>query len=584
MPPLLRANAAPQMPEAARPDVPGRFIRAVFVTSKLRQHGELSYSSQAEWEQAKVHLLLELDLRLAEASDVQTLKLCTLQDLEGVPQELITTSTLGLATDDVVLGFRLHELQSLEQGSSIYFNVQVLLQSEAGLRAEPLSRELFQPRFPFPGREITWQSVQQPLAEVVALRAFRGCERHHCTGLVYRAGSSIETATGQVALFWVDLWLLTCFLYYFDVVTDLQQLFLFFEEGQHTYLAISCFGVAIPMISAVVDSIEWSEGKQHRAQRDMFRRWVPSMTARLVLVVTSILTQLHIFLLVVASMCMRRKHDLLQGAKQAEVAEAAISAALQSNYWCLIVVGIESVPEASFRSLTISVLVSCASLAFGFASRDKVDAKILHIPGKLNWDPIFAALLVVRALEVTSRLLAINMLHLTTRAIPVGGPLAVAFLVATAWCCFPEAEPSQILAAGIAHPGQVLLGDRSRLPLRVSICMQAVLQLVAVRFQGLLHVSNWSPKAKAVPWPLLAVSVFSSILESFGLWLLASLGNSMEHTFLEDLKQVAKDQPLTCTALATAVDLPKLTIPVLAAVDEATLDLRPSRTTRFSES
>ena len=368
----------------------------------------------------------------------------------------------------------------------------------------------------------------------------------------------------------MDLWLLTCALYYFDVVTDLQQLLLFFDEGQYTYLAISCFGIAIPMIGTIVDSVKWSEGKVPRAQCDIFRRMVPFLAVRLVLVVASVLTQLHVLLLVLASTCMRVKHDLLQGAKQSEVVEAAISALLQSNYWCLTVVGLESIPGASFRSLTLSLLTSCASLSFSFASRDKVDTKVLHVPGKLAWGPLFISLIFFRALEVTSRLLAINMLHLATRAVPVGGPVAVALLVATAWRYFPEANLSQILAAAIAHPGQVLLGDRSRLPLCISLWMQVVLQLVAIGLQGLLHVTNWSLDAKMVPWPLLTLSVSASIVGSLGLCVLARLGSRMQHPFFQE---VAQDCNLTCTALATAVDLPKLFVSVLAAVDEITLDL-----------
>ena len=555
------------------PDVPGRFIRAVFLASKLRQaarkgaydEASFSYQDGEEWEQAKVHMLLELDLRLQDASDVQKLKLCTARDLEGVPQDLITTSILRLESDETVLGFKLHE-----QGNGMYFNVQVLLQTASGLRAEPLSQELFYLKYPFPGREIAWQSAQQPPAEVAALWAFRGTERHHVLGLTYAAGGSIERATGKVAMFWVDLWLLTCSLYYIDVITDVQQLVLFLAEGQYSYFAMSCFGIAIPIVSTVVESVKWSENQAPRAQCDIFRRWVPSMAARLVLVVTSTVTQLHILLLVVASACMRTKHDLLQAAKQSEVVEAAISAALQGNYWCLIVVGIEAIPDASFRSLTVSVLTSCAALAYDFASRDKADAKVLHIPGKLKLtEPLFAALLLFRTLEVIGRLLAINMLHLATRSISVGGPVAVALLVAAAWRNFPEADMSQILGAALAHPGQVLLGDLSRLPLRISVWMQVVLQLVALSLQGLLHISNWPPQAKVVPWQLLALSLSASIVGSLGLCLLSRLGNKKEHPFLE---QLAKEQVLTCTALATALDLQTVTVPVLAAVREITLD------------
>ena len=104
MPQLQRANVAAQLPEATRLDVPGCFIRAVFVASELRRNGEVYYRSEADWERAKVHLLLELDLRLEDTSNVQKLNLCTVQDLEGVPQDLIFTSTLRLQNDETVVG------------------------------------------------------------------------------------------------------------------------------------------------------------------------------------------------------------------------------------------------------------------------------------------------------------------------------------------------------------------------------------------------------------------------------------------------------------------------------------------------
>eukprot|EP00913_Durusdinium_trenchii_P006487 g6098.t1 len=97
---MQRANAATQLPEAVRPDFSGRYIRAIFVASNVRQGGHGFYSTESEWEKAKVHLLLELDLRLVENSEVQKLKLCTAQDLEGVPTEMIVESMLRLESDE----------------------------------------------------------------------------------------------------------------------------------------------------------------------------------------------------------------------------------------------------------------------------------------------------------------------------------------------------------------------------------------------------------------------------------------------------------------------------------------------------
>ena len=575
--------------DAAPPDVPGRFIRAFFVASTLRKDGHITNYTRAKWQKAKAHLLLALEMRLMEDSAVQSLKLCTERDVAGVPQDLIVSSTLHLKSTDQVLGFKAYEVKSQETGGSLYYSLRVLLQTDGGLRAEPVSRELISSSFGFPGNEITLQSRCKPPLEVVGFRVFCGCFRHHVTGLIYSSDRSLERATpeyegncmmglvngakrsfervtGQVGLFWVDLWALTCGLYYFDVLTDVQQLFLFIAQGQYAYLVLNCFGMAIPIVATILDAVNWTEAKVLRPQSDMFHRMVPSAKARIALIIACVASQGHMLILVIASTSMRARHDLLLGARHAEVAEAAISASVQSNYWLMIVLGLESVPDSSFQSLTVSLLMSCISLAFGFASRDKLDARVLHVPGKLDWGLHFALLFFFRALEVSSRLLAINMIHLAVRAVPISGPLVVALLVATAYLLFPEKQLSQILAAAIAHPGQVLLGSRSRFPLRVSLKMHFAVQLVALGLQGLLYVTSWLPEGKIAPWPLLVASVSSSLVGNVGLCMLARLGNSMP--------LLANHQLLDCTALAAVVDLPEPSVSVLAAVDEITIDLK----------
>ena len=526
---MQRANAATQLPEAVRPDFSGRYIRAIFVASNVRQGGHGFYSTESEWEKAKVHLLLELDLRLVENSEVQKLKLCTAQDLEGVPTEMIVESMLRLESDEKVVGFTMNEVQSPQGGISYYF-VRVMVKNEEGIRSEPLSREMFPLVHSFPGHEVLLQSKAKPAAEVRALRAFRGHERDHLTGLVYQGWNSPECATGQTPMFWLELCVLTCGLYYLDVATDLQQLFLFLAEHQYEYFALSCAGMAIPVVSTVIDAMAWSESKVATPQCDKFRKIVPSKTMRIIVVVFAVLSQSHMLLLILASALIRTKHDLLLGAKQAEVAEAVVSAGLQSNYFCLILVGLESVSPEAFQGLSLSIIMSCASLAFGFATRDKIDAKVLQVPGKLDWGPTFAALFLVRAMEVASRLMALNMLHLATRTwAAFGGPVTVAVLVALAFFLFPEATKADKLAAVIAHPGQVLLGRRSMIPLRYSLYLHWLLQLVAISLQGLASTDIWLAEAKVVPWPVIVASLAGCICSTLGLCVLAHVGENQKH-------------------------------------------------------
>ena len=433
----------------------------------------------------------------------------------------------------------------------------VLGPSEAKLREEDgsewlqdLSLKIFAMAYSFPGREVTLDCPAG--TEVTSFRAFSGCDRDHIFGLKSLSSSwSVESATGQKPLFWAELLVLTFGLYYLDVVTDLQQLALFASEGSYEYLVLSCIGISIPIVTTLVEAVRWSFASS--PQNDLFRHAIPSMAARVALICLSVVSQLHMLLLVICSVVMRTRHDLLLGAKHAEVAESGFSALLQSNFLLMILVGLESVSSEALHSLAISAAISVASLGFGFASRDKEDTKVLDVPGKLGWGPTLAGLILVRTLEVSSRLLAINVIHLSTRSgISLGGPAAVAMLAALSWLAFPEArrERAHLFAGIIAHPGQVLLGNRSQLPVRRSLCIQLFLQALALALQGLLHSSpTMLPEAQVLPMELLVVSLLATLASTLGLCALAHSGSKSPHPFF---KSVAKGQPLTCTMLATA--------------------------------
>ena len=196
MPELQRANDA-QLKEPTQANPPGRFLRAVFVASDLRWGGAGWYRDKKQWEEAKVHLLKELHLRLHEGSEIQKLQLCTEEDLKGVPPETIACTTMELELEEKVVGFRMNAVQS-QGGSTVYFNVQVVLESKDGVRAEPLSREQLVSGHPdFPGRQFSLESKGSPKLEIGSLRSIRGGNRDHLLGPVYQAWTGVEGATGK---------------------------------------------------------------------------------------------------------------------------------------------------------------------------------------------------------------------------------------------------------------------------------------------------------------------------------------------------------------------------------------------------
>ena len=147
---------------------------------------------------------------------------------------------------------------------------------------------------------------------------------------------------------------------------------------------------------------------------------------------------------------MARVHE-----KHPKVAESAISALVQTSFIISVVVGVESVTSldlsnADLQSMATSIAVSCCSAGLSFAVRDKSDSAVLALPGKITWGPTMGCLVLVRSMEVASRMICFNVIQVSIRG-PwflghVSGPIAVVLYAAAAALCFREAELADILA------------------------------------------------------------------------------------------------------------------------------------------
>ena len=140
-----------------------------------------------------------------------------------------------------------------------------------------------------------------------------------------------------------------------------------------------------------------------------------------------------------------------------KVAESAISALVQTNFLMSHFAGVTAIAEldldsATLQTMAISILVSCCSSGLSFAAKDKKDGWVLGLPGKVDWSPTMVSLVLVRALETGSRMVAFNIVQVSLRGGwcgHLGGPMAVLLFVAAAALCFPEAEISDVLVPWI---------------------------------------------------------------------------------------------------------------------------------------
>ena len=137
-----------------------------------------------------------------------------------------------------------------------------------------------------------------------------------------------------------------------------------------------------------------------------------------------------------------------------QVAESAISALVQANFLLSAVGGIAQIEELELSesqvvSLVLSVAVSCLSLGLGFGTRDKIDAAVLGLPGKVDWGVTLAALVSARSLEVLSRILALNIFQISVRGFPLlrfGGLGLVGLHLLASKLLFPDASAADVAA------------------------------------------------------------------------------------------------------------------------------------------
>ena len=450
-------------------------------------------------------------------------------------------TTLTLEEGEEILGFQFHEVKDPESGASELYHPQVLLSDGKATWLEPLSRHWFDPA-PYPGKVQWLPATAGPGVvsgrEVINLRAMQGREYNHIVGVIYSSRWSIQSLTGQSVFFWLDTLGLVFAMFYADIALDIKQLVLFYNKGLFDYCLFNGLGLLIPPIVTIREALRW----QHMSspEKDFVNRLIKFDFFQKMFIVGAIASQTHMLLLVMLSVHFRKKHPLLEATKHAEVAESAVSALVQTNFIMSVVVGVQSVASldlnnADLQSMAISIGVSCCSAGLSFAGRDKTDATVLGLPGKITWSPTMACLVLVRSLEVASRMIAFNLIQVTLRGTwflgHASGPIAVLLYAAAAGCCFREAELADILASVVAHPGQIL-APHSLLPLRHSLMLHVLLVLAAGVPQVLMRLeySMWMPAdTKEFPMEYLLGWLLITICGFMGLYLLSLYGSWLDH-------------------------------------------------------
>ena len=470
--------------------------------------------------------------------------------------------TLALEEGEKILGFQFHEVKNPESGASELYHPQVLLCNGEATWLEPLSRHWFNPAPSYPGK-VQWLPPTAGLgiegSEVINLRAMQGSEYSHLVGVVYASSWSIQTLTGQSMFFWLDTVGLIFAMFYADIALDIKQLFLFYNNGLVDYCLFNGLGILIPPIVTMREALRW----QHRPspEKDFVNCLIKSEFLQKMFIVVVIVSGMHVFLLVMLSMNFRKKHPLLEAAKHAEVAESAVSAVVQTNFLMSVLVGVQSVASldlsnADLQSMATSIGVSCCSAGLGFAARDKTDAAVLALPGKITWGPTMACLVLVRSLEVASRIIAFNLIQVSLRGTwflgHASGPIAVTLYAAAAGWCFREAELADILAAVVAHPGQIL-APHSLLPLRHSLMLHVLLALAAGVPQVLMRTEYrvfMPADAKEFPTQYLIGWLLITICSFMGLFLLSLYGSSLDHPTIAALCE--EDGSILLSSFVTA--------------------------------
>ncbi|CAK8995721.1 unnamed protein product [Durusdinium trenchii] len=465
------------------------------------------------------------------------------QDHDGTK---ILETLIHLEASEFVLGFSSHEVLD-DNGCVSHYHPSIVISSEQGeRRLEPLSRHLLWPEpevggllKPLPEKLIVpdgllkeetekekieensqepsccracvqtmaeWFTAEANPAAIAAFRSMRGAsQRDHLLGVVYDQTTTtwdVKILTGQTAMFWFELLCLDCVAWYADVLLDIKQLVLFARTAKMQYLLFNLAGMAAPVILSMHETVEWFNRPATPALDSLRHTANMSLNVLMGAMLGGIALQLQMLLLTLWSAKHRTRHPLLAGTKHAEVAESATSALVQANFLvCSIaeVDGFDEVGASDLLWLASSIAFSVFMLAFGFACRDKGTTRVLGHPGKLDWGGLLVVLICVRFMEVGSTILAINMFHVSARShhFRVGGPMLVTILAMVSCVVFPHGTWPDVLAAVIAHPGQ-LLEAKSRLPLRGSLLLNGLSSGAVVLSQALVRSPAFTdPHAKA---------------------------------------------------------------------------------------
>eukprot|EP00931_Biecheleriopsis_adriatica_P019219 TRINITY_DN13173_c0_g1_i2.p1 TRINITY_DN13173_c0_g1~~TRINITY_DN13173_c0_g1_i2.p1 ORF type:complete len:642 (+),score=119.44 TRINITY_DN13173_c0_g1_i2:431-2356(+) len=465
-------------------------------------------------------------------------------------------------------------MKNSQAPGNLYYDPHALIRSSDGSqRLEALSQRLLLPGLQCPGK-VTWMPEEadpkgtgSQFCQIIGLRVMRGEEQDHITGALYKyvGGSGFvwrcKAFTGQVPLFWIELLLLTCSMFYLDWVLDIKQLKLFYQSSMRMYLAANAIGILLPIAVTWYDIILWVRESPASAELDALRSLIKPYSV-LVVLIACITSQSFVLVLTLLSCRFRKKHVLLSGAKYAEVVEAGTSLLVQMNFLLSLIFGVKQMDNLhlsteELQSLAISVAVSCASLGLSFAGRDQADTRILRVPGKLKgWQPTMVLLFFVRILEVASRVCTVNLLHLSTRSsYSVGGPLAAALTCLSAKLAFPKAGPSEIFAALFAHPGQIL-EPASQLPLWKSSCISWMLVAAAALAQYRLHVDEAAylelfSHAKPGPPALLLAWLATYACSQVGLYAFWRFGHMLQHPIVDELGMKLPDEEVLMPSTET---------------------------------
>eukprot|EP00435_Cladocopium_sp_Y103_P064979 s180_g26.t1 len=487
-------------------------------------------------------LLLKLAIhsgRVEEVEEVessQELALADMESLDPSSKENVVERTIWLQQDEEVLAFFAQEVQD-ESGSAVYFHPHAIIRNPSGVWMEPLSRHFVWPPPHHKGactllpdiksikkklnnRSHIFNSIdltetdQKHIAPMEGLRTLVGEKREHIIGVTWpkprdTSEWSVKAVTGQPAMFWFELICLDCVAWYTDFLLDVKQLFLFSSTNMMDYFYFNAAGMLFPIMLNARDVVQFLQGKS--PEKDSLAHTTALSPLYLMsLGVGAVVLQLHIFGLTVWSAAHRHRHPLLASSKNAEVAESATSALVQSNYLVCAMCGVEAFEQLELTNLDMgflaaSVVFSCGMLGLGFASRDKQTSRVLHLPGKLDWSLSFVMLIFIRSIEVVTRVFGINLIHISTRLphFKAGGPAMLVVLALLSKIPFEEATPADVLAAVVGHPGQ-LLEPNTLLPLRVSLLLDAVLVVTLLVAQTLVHVDLVSEHSKVLPTEILA--------------------------------------------------------------------------------